>query len=257
MLIGCDGGFYATYDRGETWDHLNILALGQFYHVAVDNKTTVQRLRRPAGQRQLGRPVAHASRHRARSTTTGSSSTAATASSAASIRTTRTSSTAESQGGAINRRNLRTGESRFIGARPVKQGEPLRFNWNTPFILSSHNPRIFYSGAQYVFRSINKGENLKAISPDLTTSKKGTISAIAESPRNADVLWVGTDDGNLWVTKDGGTKWDNVLDKLKAAGLPGPRWVSSIEPSRVAGGGPLLRLLRRPPLRRRQAVRLS
>ena len=142
----------------------------------------------------------------------------------------------ESQGGAINRRNLRTGESRFIRPQAVKQGEALRWNWNTPYILSHHNPSIFYSGAQYLFRSINRGDNLKAISPDLTASKKGTISAIAESPRNADILWVGTDDGNVWVTRDGGQKWTNVLDKLRAAGLPGPRWVASLEPSKSVDG---------------------
>ena len=142
---------------------------------------------------------------------------------------------AESQGGAISRRNLRTGETRFIRGQPVNKGEALRYNWNTPFILSSHNPNIFYSGAQYVFRSINRGENQKVISPDLTSSKKATISAIAESPRNPDVLWAGTDDGNVWVTRDGGQKWVNVLDKLQGAGLPGPRWVSSIEPSRANG----------------------
>ena len=79
---------------------------------------------------------------------------------------------AESQGGAINRRNLRTGESRFLRPQPVKQGESLRWNWNTPFILSHHNPSIFYSGAQYVFRSINRGDNQKPSAP--TSSKKAT-----------------------------------------------------------------------------------
>ena len=62
------------------------------------------------------------------------------------------------------------------------------------------------------------------------------MTAIAESPKNADVLWAGTDDGNLWVTKDGGANWANVADKLKAAGAPGPRWVASIEPGRTAEG---------------------
>src|SRR5204862_7483393 len=113
------------------------------------------------------------------------------------------------------------------------QGEPLRWNWNTPFILSAHNPSILYCGAQSVFRSINRGANLKAISPDLTASKKGTLTAIAESPRNADVLWAGTDDGNLWVTRDGGMKWENLASKV---GLPKPYWVATIEPSRTVEG---------------------
>ncbi len=235
MLIGCDGGFYATFDRGATWDHLNILAIGQFYHVCVDNKKPYNVYGGLQDNGSWGGP-------------------------SQTLRGTGPVNDdwlflnggdgfvcrvdpfdpdivyAESQGGAINRRNLRTGETRFINARPVKSSEPLRWNWNSPFIISSHNPGIFYAGAQYIFRSIKRGEDLKAISPDLTASKKGTISAIAESPRNPDQLWVGTDDGNLWITRDGGVKWENLLDKLKAAGLPGPRWVASIEPSHFVDG---------------------
>jgi len=113
------------------------------------------------------------------------------------------------------------------------QGKPFRFNWNTPFILSNHNPSIFYSAGNYVFRSFKRGEDLKIISPEITKSVKGSGTALAESPRNPDVVWAGTDDGNLWVTRDGGVKWTNVADKV---GLPGPRWVATIEASRYAEG---------------------
>jgi hypothetical protein len=138
----------------------------------------------------------------------------------------------ESQNGFMNRRNLKTGEQGGIRPRPVKEGEELRFNWNTPYILSAHNSHIFYCGAQYVFRSVARGDNLKPISPELTRTKKGSMAAIAESPKNADVLWAGTDDGYLWVTRDGGQHWQNVTENLKKAGLPGYRWVSSIEPAK-------------------------
>jgi hypothetical protein len=143
---------------------------------------------------------------------------------------------AESQNGFINRRNLKTGEQRGIRPQPVKAGEPLRFNWNTPYILSEHNSHIFYCGAQYLFRSVARGDNLKAISPELTRTKAGSLTAIAESPKNSEVLWAGSDDGYLWVTRDGGQKWSNVTDNLKKAGLPGFRWVSSIEPGRKVEG---------------------
>ncbi len=235
MILGCDGGFYATYDRGENWDHLNTLALGQFYHVCVDNKQPYNIYGGLQDNGSWGGPS-----RTLRGTgpvnedwlfvNGGDGFVCRVDPNDADI------VYSESQGGRINWRNLRTGESKFIGRGPVKPGEALRYNWNTPFILSNHNPGILYCGAQYLFRSINRGENLKAISPDLTASKKGTISAIAESPKNADVLWVGTDDGNVWFTRDGGTKWVDMLPKLKAAGLPGPRWVATIEPSQTVEG---------------------
>ncbi|GIW84550.1 MAG: hypothetical protein KatS3mg107_0210 [Gemmataceae bacterium] len=235
MLIGTDGGFYVTYDRGDNWDHLNVLALGQFYHVCVDNRTPynvyggLQDNGSWGGPSQTMRPSGPSNEDWL-FLNGGDGFTCRVDLSDPDI------VYATSQNGGMIRRNLRTGEVVRIGARPVTPNEPLRWNWNTPFILSHHNPAIFYCGAQYVFRSINRGANLKAISPDLTASKKGTISAIAESPRSPDLLWAGTDDGNLWLTRDGGQKWINVADKLRSAGLPGPRWISSIEPSRFVEG---------------------
>ncbi|AWM41699.1 Xyloglucanase Xgh74A precursor [Gemmata obscuriglobus] len=235
MILGCDGGFYSTYDRGATWDHLNVLALGQFYHVAVDTRKPYRVYGGLQDNGSWGGPS----------------------------RTLRGTGPAnedwqylrggdgfvcrvdpndpdvvysESQNGAIGWINLKTGEQKGTRPRPVKPGEALRFNWNTPFILSAHNSGIFYCGAQYVFRSVNRGENLKAVSPDLTRTKQGSMTALAESPKSADVLWAGTDDGNLWVTRDGGGNWTNALEALKKAGLPGPRCVSAIEPGRTKEG---------------------
>jgi hypothetical protein len=116
----------------------------------------------------------------------------------------------------------------------VSGGQPRhRFNWNTPFILSAHNPRIVYVGGEMVFRSLKQGDDLKPFSPEITRTKKGSATALAESPRNPDILWAGTDDGALWVTRDGGKEWKRVDEKI---GLPGPRWVSTIEASRFADG---------------------
>ncbi|MCE9562669.1 MAG: PDZ domain-containing protein [Planctomycetes bacterium] len=235
MLLGGDGGFYTTYDRGETWDHHNSVALGQFYHVSVDNKKPyniyggLQDNGCWGGPSQTLRGIGPVNDDWL-FLNGGDGFVMRVDSADPNV------VYAESQNGGMNWRNLRTGESRGIGRNSVKPGEPLRYNWNSPYILSSHNPNIFYSGSQYVFKSVMRGTDLKAISPDMTSSKKGTLTAIAESPKNADVLWAGTDDGNLWITRDGGTKWENVLDKLKAAGLPGPRWVASIEPGRTVEG---------------------
>ncbi len=235
MLLGCDGGFYKTYDRGTTWDHLNVLALGQFYHVAVDNR----RPYRVYGGLQDNGSWGGPSRTLRGTGPANEDWQFLRGGDGFVCRVDPNDPNwiyAESQNGGMGRLNLKTGESAGIGPRPVKAGEQLRFNWNTPFILSGHNSHIFYCGAQYVFRSVSRGDNLKAISPDLTRTKQGSMTAIAESPKSADVLWAGTDDGFLWVTKDGGTNWSNVTDKLKTAGAPGPRWVSTIEPSRTKEG---------------------
>src|SRR5262249_39750689 len=105
--------------------------------------------------------------------------------------------------------------------------------WNTPFILSKHNSHIVYVGGDYLFQSVKRGDEAKAISPQLTRKGQASASAVAESPRSPDVLWVGTDDGNLWVTQDGGKKGGNVIANVK---LPKPYWVATIEPSREKQG---------------------
>src|SRR5262249_49785657 len=111
--------------------------------------------------------------------------------------------------------------------------EQRRFNWNAPFILSSHNPNIFYFAPQQVFRSGKRGAEAKAISPEITRTKMGSATALAESLSNPDGLWAGADDGVGWGPRGGGDNWTNVTDKIKAAGLPGYRWVASIEPSHL------------------------
>jgi hypothetical protein len=128
---------------------------------------------------------------------------------------------------------MKTGERGSIRAR-APEGEPAyRFNWSTPFILSNANSRIFYAAGNFVFRSLDRGNNLEKISPEITLTKRGSATALAESPRNPNVLYVGTDDGALWVTQDGGKEWSEIGRNLN---LPAPRWVSTIEASRFADG---------------------
>jgi S1-C subfamily serine protease/photosystem II stability/assembly factor-like uncharacterized protein len=231
LIIGCDGGFYASYDQGLKWDHLNTLALGQFYHVAADNRRPYRVYGGLQDNGSWGGPS-----QTLRSYGPVNEDWVFVSGGDGFVCRVDPSDPdtvyAESQGGAMNRRNFRTGERGFI--RPaLRQGEtPHRFNWNTPFILSTHNPSIFYCAGEYVWKSIKKGTDLKKISPEITRTKAGSGTALAESPTNQDVIWAGTDDGYVWLTKDGGTNWVNVTDAIKAAGLPGFRWVASIEASR-------------------------
>jgi hypothetical protein len=108
-----------------------------------------------------------------------------------------------------------------------------RFNWKTPFLLSHHNSKIFYCAGDHVFRSLDRGNDLKVCSPKIARTERGTATALSESPRDANVLYVGTDDGALWVTRDGGHSWQDIG---KHVGLRKPLHVSSIEASRFASG---------------------
>ena len=134
---------------------------------------------------------------------------------------------AESQGGYVGRVNRKTLEARDIQPK-ANYNEKLRFNWNTPIALSSANKDVIYIGAQFLFRSKDQGVTWDRISPDLTTNDPDmqkqeqsggitvdnsaaemhtTIYSISESPLNADIIWVGTDDGNIQVTRDSGRNW--------------------------------------------------
>ncbi|HET9790232.1 MAG TPA: sialidase, partial [Candidatus Angelobacter sp.] len=157
---------------------------------------------------------------------------------------------AESQGGEIARVNRHTLESRNIKPQAGYNEKKLRFNWNTPIHLSPNEKGTIYIGAQYLFRSRDHGQSWDRISPDLTTNdpekqkqeESGgvtvdnssaemhtTIYAISESPKNGRVIWAGTDDGNLQLTRDGAKTWTNVVDKI--SGLPKNSWVSSVKAS--------------------------
>src|ERR1051326_3513246 len=131
----------------------------------------------------------------------------------------------------------------------------MRYNWNTPIHISPTQRGVIYIGSQVLNRSRDRGQTWERISPDLTTNdpekqkqeQSGgvtpdnsaaemhtTIYAIAESPKNANVIWAGTDDGNLQLTRDGGKKWTNVVGNIQ--GLPKNAWVSYLDASHFDEG---------------------
>src|SRR5256885_6032897 len=156
---------------------------------------------------------------------------------------------AEYQGGEIGRVNRHTHEARNIKPRP-NYNEKLRYNWNTPIALSPNEKGTVYIGAQFLFRSRDHGQTWERISPDLTTNdpvkqkqeQSGgvtvdnssaemhtTIYSICESPKDKNWIWVGTDDGNLQLTRDAGKTWTNVAGNVP--GLPKNSWVSWVQAS--------------------------
>jgi photosystem II stability/assembly factor-like uncharacterized protein len=157
----------------------------------------------------------------------------------------------EAQGGTISRVNRTTLEARSIQPQQNYGEGKLRFNWNTPIHISPNDPSIIYIGAQFLFRSRDHGQTWDRISPDLTTNDPDkqkqeesggvtvdnsaaemhtTIYSISESPKNAAVIWVGTDDGNVQVTRDKGKTWTNVVANVP--GLPKNSWATWVEASR-------------------------
>ena len=141
------------------------------------------------------------------------------------------------QFGHYYRINRKTGKRHRITPQHDIGEATLRNNWRTPLVLSKHNADILYFGAQRVFRSLDKGETWDAISSDLTNDLPqgnvpySTITAISESPLKFGLIYVGTDDGNIQVTKSGGGDW-----QLISSSLPKQRWISSIHPSKHGEG---------------------
>ena len=245
LVIATDGGLYVSESRGNSWRFVGTLPVSQFYHVSYDmawpynvygglqdNSSWYGPSRRSGG---IG------SKHW-QSLLNGDGFWAFP------DPTDADTIYDEYQGGNLFRVRRSTLDTKDIKPTP-REGEPrFRFNWNTPIHLSRANPGVIYYGAQFLFRSKDKGESWERISPDLTTNDPAkqqqdrsggltpdnssaenhcTVFAISESPKSADLIWVGTDDGNLQLTRDGGRTWTNVV--VNVPGLPKNTWVSSVE----------------------------
>ncbi len=211
MILGNDGGIYVTYDRMDHWDHHNHAALGQFYHVGINSRVDYHVYGGLQDNGSWGGPARVSNDSGPVNTDwyrVGGGDgfiTLADPDDPDQIYF-------ESQNGAMGRIHLETGERGFIRPR-APRGTRYRFNWKTPFILSPHNSKIHYSAGNYVFRSFDQGRGVKAISPEITNSNRGAGSAITESPVQAGVLYVGTTDGAVWMTKDGGNDWVALYSK--------------------------------------------
>lgn len=239
---GQDGGMAVSWDGGEHWDHVENLPLGQFYQVYADSRqpfyritggtqdngtwTGPSRTREPAGilnddWRMVNAIVGFAALSHPDDPDV--------------ILT-------EQPGGVLLKTDLRTREQQVVSPQPRSySGAPAsemryRFNWNAPLVRSPHGKSTIYFAGNVIWQSADFGKSWEAISKDLTNhdpSKLGnsggpvwidnsagevyaTITRLAESPARQGVLWAGTDDGNVQVTRNGGGKWENV-----AANIPG------------------------------------
>jgi photosystem II stability/assembly factor-like uncharacterized protein len=248
MIVGNDGGLYITRNKGSGWWHVTNLPVSQFYRVGVDD-------RRPyhvyGGLQDNGSWSAPS---RSRGGIENSDWVNLGGGDGFAVVVDRADPDIiywEWQGGNVCRRDLRTGETKIIKPQP-REGDPeFRFNWNTPIAVSASDPDRLYVGSQFLHLSTDRGESWRMISGDLTTNdpekqrqaESGgltvdnttaenhcTIFTISESPLDGDLIWIGTDDGNVQVTTDGGQNWELVSEEIE--GLPEGTWVSCVQPSR-------------------------
>ena len=210
MVLGNDGGIYVTYDRMEEWDHHNHVTIGQFYQVEADSTRNYKVY---GGLQDNGSWGGPNKVNNNRGPVNGDWFNIGGGDGFV-VRVDKDDPNklyGESQNGFTYRLNLETGAQGSIRAR-APRGERYRFNWNTPFILSEHNSEIYLSAGNHVFRSPNQGIGIQAISPEITRTDRGAATALHESPMREGVIYVGTDDGAMWMTPDGGKEWTDLFN---------------------------------------------
>ena len=249
MMLGNDGGLYFTYDGARNWDFVDNLPIGQFYDIDVDtrdpyyvyggtqdNGTWGVPVRTYNGVGIMNSDVINIAYGDGFYTVTDPADPAYIY--------------ANSQSGRAYRVHLGTREERGIRPVPSDAKEEYRFNWSSPMLRSPHDAKTIYYGGNKLFRTRDGGQSWDEVSGDLTrkldwkklpimgivrdsttlsrddgVSDYGTITTISESPKAAGTLLVGTDDGNVQLTTDGGRTWSDITSRF---GVPGARWVSRV-----------------------------
>jgi photosystem II stability/assembly factor-like uncharacterized protein len=252
MYIGTDGGVYRTWDGGTTMEIVANLPLSQFYHISVDNEEPYNVYGGLQDNGSWYGPSSSPGGVEARDWNVIGYGDGFRV-----LRHPTKKIIYSEMQGADNvwRYDMETQSTKTIQPLQTKSEDKLRFNWNAPMALSESNPDRFYMGSQYLHKSEDMGSTWQVISPDLTTNDPAkqqqensggisvdnsgaenhcTIFTIAESPLNDQIIWVGTDDGNVQITRDGGKKWTNTTPNIQ--GLPANTWVYHIEAS-VHGEG--------------------
>jgi photosystem II stability/assembly factor-like uncharacterized protein len=270
MVVAHDDGLSFSVNRGRSWHHIQ-LPIAQMYHVATDNQIPYYvygnrqdgpSTRGPSHSR-IGKqsesaasgPIPRGMWH----SVAGGESGWAIPDPVDNNIIWATGTGFGSLGGTVERFDERTHQAREVEIWPeVTVGAPAsgvkyRFNWTFPLAISPHDHNTIYAGSQHVHRTTNGGQSWQAISPDLTTGDKskqgisggltpdnvgveyaGVVFAIAESPKEKGVIWAGTNDGQVQVTRDAGARWSNVTANIP--NLPAWGTVSNIEPSRHDNG---------------------
>jgi photosystem II stability/assembly factor-like uncharacterized protein len=254
IIEGGDGGISISRDRGKTWRFEEQLPLGQFYHINVDNELPYHVMGGLQDNGSWRGPgyiwIDEGIRNSYWDDLNGGDGfdVAPDPEDANWIYS-------MSQGGALSKTNVATGERASIRPPTPDLQTRLRFNWNAALAIDPLEPSTVYYGSQFLHKSANKGMTWEIISPDLTTNNKeqqkqdengglsiditgaenyNTIICIAPSSKQKGVIWIGTDDGNVQLTKDGGRSWTNFRGKI--TGMPVGCWIPQIKASQYNAG---------------------
>ncbi|MGH7652367.1 MAG: VPS10 domain-containing protein [Gemmatimonadaceae bacterium] len=258
LIIGCDGGVYISRDRGKTVDFVPNLPISQYYAIATDMREPFYYV---YGGLQDNSSWGGPSQTRNVQGITNADWIQTTGGDGfyAQIDPVDPNTVyGESQGGDIVRFDVRTGEQKTIKPLPAFGTRPYRWNWSSPMLISPYDHNTIYFGANYLFKSTNRGDAWTRLGPDLTqqlnrdslpvmgkiwprdaiarhqgTAEYGNISTIDESPVRQGVLYVGTDDGVISVSRDGGANWTRYT---KFPGVPDQTYVSRVVASRFREG---------------------
>ncbi|MCU1307559.1 MAG: glycosyl hydrolase, repeat, partial [Acidobacteriaceae bacterium] len=252
IIAGDDGGLWRSLDGGTRWEHFMNLPVSQFYHVSVDNQIPYHVY---GGLQDNSSWVGDSSYPGGISNSQWENMYGGDGFWMWEDPSDPNYIYAEAQGGEIGRVNRHTHETRSIKPYPQYGEKKLRFNWNTPIQISPNDKNTLYLGAEYLYRSRDHGQSWERISPDLTTNDpekqkqeesggvtidnsaaemNTTVYSISESPKNGQLIWVGTDDGNVQITRDAGKNWTNVAGNVPGIGKGS--WVTWLQASRYDEG---------------------
>ncbi|MFO7865291.1 MAG: hypothetical protein R6V02_00570 [Candidatus Aminicenantes bacterium] len=243
IRLGNDGGLAVSYDFGETWDFYENLPIAQFYAVGVDMEQPYNIY----GGLQDNGSVKFPSNSIYGEITRDDMEWVGGGDGMYNLPDPENSRWLynESQFGWAVRTDQLCGTRTTIRPSPDEEGKEYRFHWTTPMAISPHNTRILYIGSQYLMRSFDQGDTWQEISPDLSGNDpkklEGNIefcllSSISESPLQAGVIWAGTDDGKVHVTRNHGGTWTDVTSNLSRAGAPEAFYVSRVFASHHEAG---------------------
>ena len=238
LIMGNDGGVWVSRDRSVSWEHLNNYPTGQFYSLSIDMQKPywiyggMQDNASWAGPSAVRDRVGIMNEKWIQMLSCDGMFAEVDTSDANTVYT-------NCQNGRIIRYDRKTGERKQLQPAPAAGEPPLRWNWTTPIVISPFNTKTLYTGANKVFKSTDRGYSWSAVSPDLTTQPTvdrglseagyGNITALSESSKREGLIYVGTDDGNVQVTRDGGRTWTNLTSRV--TGVPKMLQVTRLTPS--------------------------